>query len=38
MKQITENCVIEKNDIPFAKKMTRITENDVIEKNDNPLP
>ena len=28
----------EKNDIPFAKKMTRITENDVIEKNDNPLP
>ena len=41
MTGITGNDVMinnEKNDIPFAKKMTRITENDVIEKNDNPLP
>ena len=33
MTWITENDVIEKNDIPLPKKMTGITENDNMLKN-----
>ena len=41
MTRIAKNDIIEKNDVPLPKKMTRITKNDVMlinEKNDVPLP